>query len=498
MNVHRSTPSTARSLAGLTTVALGLLLAALHPVRSAGAAVPPPRPAGPAKVPARSTPVYLPTRGVVPTLPDSVVARVDDRVDITTRELGRAAIRLARTQKPDTLGAERRREILDVLVEKAVLSRRATRERWTWSREESTQYKVLRDRLTLSAALDSAEGRLRARWVARGDTLPSAEVLGMATRDSFVASLEPRFDTALLARVAVSFDTLPRPNSKMPILEQMRLAGAMPVIAADDLDRPIVTTREGAFTTRELVEGWGRLNPIYRPRVQSAADVADLARNGLFERELRRQAVVQRFEDRPEVARILAEQRELFAVTHYVQREVYDRIPLDSLTLRRHYQRHLDRWDLPPKAKTLEMMLPDRTTAMAMMERIRRGAEAESLQAHAERAGTSFLNEASPLADSMIYVFASREGPGAVMGPDSTLNGFRIIRVLSLEPSKRRTFLEARKLVEKDWTDVEAERRVRALLDRLRAQTRVVVDTRRLATAKLPDAPPRRIETFSR
>lgn len=478
--------------------ALGLALGALALISIAGAAVPPPRPASPPKLPARSTPVYLPNRGPVPTLPESVVARVDGRADITVRELGKAAVRLARTQKPDTLGPERRREVLNVLIEKAVLSRRASRERWTWSREESTQYKVLRDRLTLSAALDSTEGRLRARMMARGDTVPAPEMLGMAARDSFVADLAPRFDMPLMQRLAVAFDTLPRPTTKMPIMEQMRLAGAMPAPDPSDLDRPVVSTSVGPFTVRDMLEAWGRLNPIYRPRVKTAADVADLARNGVYERELRRRAVAQRYEERPEVARVLAEQRELFAVTHYVQREVYDRIPLDSLTLRRHYERKLDQWDVPPKAKTLEMELPDRAAAMAMMERIRSGAEAESLQAQAQRAGTSFLNEASPLADSMIYVFAAREGPGAVLGPDSTLTGFRIIRVMSLEPKKRRTFAEARKLVEKDWTDSEAERRMRLLLDRLRAQSNVVVDEKRLRTARLPDAPPRRIETFSR
>lgn len=482
-----------RSSALRFAIVVGLLVLAPN-VRAAG---PAPRPASAPKLPARSRTVYLPTRGPVPALPDSVVARVGGRTDITARELGRAAIRLARTQKPDTLGPEQRREILNVLIEKAVLSLRAAGERWTWSREESTQYKVLRDRLTMSAALDSAEARMRAHLIARGDSVPAPELLGMATRDSFVAARSPRFDRGLLERLAVAFDTLPKPNTKMPILEQMRLAGAVPTPTTEDLDRPVLTTTAGAFTTRELLDAWSKLNPIYRPRVKTAADVADLARNGLFERELRRQAAEQRLADRPEVARILAEQRELFAVTHFVQREVYDRIPLDSLTLRRHYEKHLDRWDVPPKAKTLEMELPDRATANAMMQRIRSGVEAESLQAQAQRAGTSFLNEASPVGDSMIYVFAAREGPGAVLGPDSTLTGFRIIRVLSLEPKKRRTFAEARKLVEKDWTDLEAERRMRVLLDRLRAQARVVVDERHLRTAKLPDAPPRRIETFS-
>lgn len=434
----------------------------------------------PPKAVPRATSGYLPRTTPVPGLPDTVVARVDGRVDITVRELADGVARLARTTRPDTVDPARRREMLGVLVDKAVISRRALRETWVWTREESASYHALRDRLTLDAALDSAARRVNAARVARGDTALAGEALGIESRESNVLVLEPQFDRALLARIAVSFDTLPRPRSTMPLQKQIEVAGAVPEVAEADLDRVLAHTRRGPYTVRELIESWRRLNPIYRPRVSTADQVADLVKNGLFERELRRVVREQRLEERPDIARALEQQREFYAVSHFVQREVYDRIPTDSVTLRRHYQREIDSWDLPPRSTVLRMYLPDSAGAIAMAARLRDRAEAESLAAKAGRAGISYLTEVSPYGDSLVYVRASRGGVGAVLGPEWTPEGWLVQRVMTLDDRRHRTFREAHTFVQRDWVEKEGERRMRALLDRLRASTRVAVNERAL------------------
>ncbi len=466
----------------LLAAASALLLMGVQPVR-AGA---PPAATSPPKHPANTTPVYLPHGSPVPDLPDSVAARIDATVDIPVRELADAVARLGRTTRPDTVPASRRREFLNVLVDKVVLSRRAIRESWTWTRAESSSYNALRDRLTLDAALDSAERRVNAARIARGDSALTGEALGIETRETNVLALDPQFDTALLARIAVSFDTLPRPKSTMTIQQQLEAAGAIPVVAASDLDRTLAHTRTGPYRVRDLIESWTRLNPIYRPRVSTADQVADLVRNGLFESQLRKVVRDQRLEERPDIASQLAKQREFLAVNHFVQREIYDRIPMDSVTLQKHFRRKLAYFDLPPRSNVLRLYLPDSAGAVAMAERLRRPGEAESLAARAGQAGTSFVTQVSPYGDSLVYVRAARAGVGGVLGPEWTPDGWLVHAVMTLEPARHRTFREARSFVEKDWIDVDGERRMKALLDRLRAAADVRVNERALG-GDLPD-----------
>ncbi len=437
----------------------------------------------PPKRPPNATSVYLPRTLPVPSLPDTVAARIDRTMDISVRELADAVARLGRTTRPDTVPAARRREFLNVLVDKAVLSRRALRETWVWTRAESASYHALRDRLSLDAALDSAERRVNAARVARGDSALSGEALGIETRESNVLVLDPQYDQALLARMAAAFDSLPRPKATMTLQQQLAAAGAIPVVAEADLDKTLAHTRTGPYRVRDLIENWSRLNPIYRPRVSTADQVADLVRNGLFERQLRAVVREQQLEQRPDIAAQLAAQREFNDVNHFVQREIYDRIPMDSVTLQKHFRKKLAWFDLPPRANVLRLYLPDSAGAVAMAARLRQPGEAESLAARAGQAGTSFVTEVSPYGDSLVYVRAARAGVGGVLGPEWTPEGWLVQHVMTLAPARHRTFREARSFVEKDWIDTEGERRMRTLLAQLRAAADVRVNERALGAA---------------
>lgn len=441
-------------------------------------------------VPPPSNQVFLP-RGRP--LPDSVLALVGSRPAITVSKFlqawrqanpgSPATSRPPGGVPPDSLTPQAAREFLDLLIDKEALAERALRERWTWTALESAGYRSLRDRLTLHAVLDPVLAETARRRAAAGQSELDAEALGILARDSCVALIHPTFDDALLARLATAFDTLPRPTGGQSIMEQVRLAGANPVVTPADSLRVLANSDEGPWRVADLLENWKRLNPIYRPRITNAGQVRDLARNGLYERQLRSRAARAHVERRPEIVGALRERAEYVAVTHLVAREVYAKIPQDSSTHRRYFDAHVERWDLPDRAQVVRLVFPDRASAAAMAKRLASRVEAESLAAMGRREGAEFSGEVSAESDSALYAEAVRLGVDAVAGPDSTAEGWRVARIVALHASRHRTYEEASELVQRAWYGEDGERRMRALLDGLRKRTRVIVHLRALDRA---------------
>ena len=409
--------------------------------------------------------------------PDSVLARVDGE-PVTRRHLRAAAERFG--ADPDSLTPDQTREVLDLLVEQRLLAQRAQRESWIWSVQESLGLEQLRDRLTVQAALDSA---LAAHTAERGRAgLPAVDrdELGTSLRDSTVARWHPVWNEDLLVRLYRAWLALPRPTGDMGVMEQIRLAGLMPVVSAEDSAAVLVSSDVGPMIAGEVLDEWRRLNPIYRPRVEEVEPMRDLAKNALFERELRRIASRDRLERRPDIAAALAERHEYLSIQHFVQREVYDDLPRDSVTLRRHFESKPDYWRLPAQARVFQLVVPTREGAQQLMAQLRNAADVETLVVRAGRRGRDFMRVVGPETDTATFALARRLGVGALAGPDSLpfdpatrSGGWRVLRVMDVQEARPRTFEEAAVLVQKDWVDLEAERRMRALLTRLRRDARI-------------------------
>jgi hypothetical protein len=81
--------------------------------------------------------------------------------------------------------------------------------------------------------------------------------------------------------------------------------------------------------------------------------------------------------------------------------------------------------------------------------------------------------------------------PGSVLGPDSTAEGWTVIRVLGVVAPRSRSFAEARPLVDHAWYGEEGERRMVELVAKLRRQTQVSVNEHALdrLEAEGPGAP---------
>jgi len=191
--------------------------------------------------------------------------------------------------------------------------------------------------------------------------------------------------------------------------------------------------------------------------------------NGLFEQLLRREGTGRGFEQRPDLAERLANQRELNDVSRLVEREVYARIAMDSLTLVRFYRATERDWMQPTRVRLVRVVLQNHSDAAAMALRLAGAAEAESLAAGARRAGVEWTVDVSTAEDSALFARAMRTGTGTVLGPDETTSGWAVARVTAVLPGRGRSFAEVRDRVEQRWSGEEGERLMRALVGRARA-----------------------------
>ena len=418
--------------------------------------------------------------GTRTSLPDSVLAVIGSgRPGEPGREIGRARFvrawsKLSPPARPDSLTPAGARRFLDLLLDKEALGLMAARERWTWTVRESAAFETLRDRLVVEAMLDSALAATRLALGPAGDSL-DRQALGLAARERAMERLGPVFDDSLLARLALGFAALKRPTSDSSLFAQLRMLGASPQVDPADTGRVVARSSAGDFQASDLLASWRRLNPIYRPRVTSAAEVRELVMNGLFERLLRHEGAERGLEQRPELAERIANQRELNDVSRLVEREVYARIAMDSLTLSRFYRDTETYWMVPTRVRLVRVTFQNRPEANAMALRLASAAETESLAARARRAGAEWSVDVSAAEDSVLFARALRAGIGAVLGPDETAGGWAVARVISVLPGRGRSFAEVRDLVGHRWYGEEGERLMLALAARARAACGAVV-----------------------
>jgi hypothetical protein len=425
-------------------------------------------------------------------MPDSVLARIGARREVTLAAFQEAWRQVAPPARPDSVTPEGARRFLELLAGKEALGEIALREAPAWLPEDSARYRATIDQLTLRAALDSALAATRAALAAAGDTTADERALGVAARDSAVARMRPEWDEAALARMLDAFRALPRPSRDSGVMANLRMLGSLPRVDAADSARVLARGADGPFRVSDLLGAWSRLNPLERPRVETVEQVRELVENGLLERTLRREAAARDLERRPGIAAALAREREFLFVQRVVAREVYARIALDSLALRRWYQEHAAKWDLPVRVRVLRLVLGARDGATELALRLRDAAEGESLAVRARRRGTEYEQDLVAARDSALFARALAAGPGTVLGPDSTTAGWQVVRVGAVLPARRRGFEEVRALVQQDRFSREGERLMQDLLARARREVGVRVNERALAglvSRGIPAAP---------
>ena len=464
---HTVPGSLGACLRGSVVFALFALLA------SPGSGATPPaataKPASQKAAPATAKPAAKAPANARPThpLPDSVLMRIDDREDVTVRRYRRAVRLLG--GNPDSLTPGDRDRFLDLVLEQRVLAAHAVKAGLPWMPVDSARFRSERDNTLLRAALSDRLTDVENRRRASGQPDLDEESLGKAARDSLMTELKPVYDDALLRKVGSAFAALPQPTATMKALEQMKVMGQMPEVAAADTQRVLARWPAGEYQVSDLLQDYRQLSPYYRPRIEDAQGVREMVENGLFQRVVRKDADDPALARRSEVAAVIADRVEFHCVNSYLQQAVIMKIPTDSLTLLRHYKAHARDFDQPARNALVVVMIGDSIAADSMAHVFAYPGNAESLAFQAQRAGTNYTQMVTAASDSALYVRTLALGAGAVGGPDRIGGGFRVFRVLSVEPRKPQAFTAVRDNVKQSWYEVESERRIRALLNQLKA-----------------------------
>ena len=416
-----------------------------------------------AKAPASARPAHP--------LPDSVLMRIDDREDVTTRRFKRA-VRLIGGD-PDSLTPGDRDRFLDLVLEQRLLAAHAVKAGLPWTPADSARYRSERDNTLLRAALSDRLTAVEDKRRAAGQPDLDEEALGKAARESLMTELKPVYDQDLVRKVGSAFAELPAPTNTMPAAEQMKVLGRMPTIAPADTPRVLARSAAGEYRVSDLLQDYRRLAAIYRPRITDDAGVRDMVENGFFERAVRKAAADPALEQRAEVAAVLADRVEYHAVNSYLQQTVVMKIPTDSLTLLRWYKAHVRDFDKPAGNVLVTLMIADSVAAESLARVFSYAGNAESLAFQAQRAGTNYTQLVTMASDSGLYARTLAIGVGGVGGPDRIGGAFRVFKVLSVNPRKAQPFAAVREGVQQAWLEAESERRIRALLDQLKAAARV-------------------------
>jgi hypothetical protein len=395
-------------------------------------------------------------------------------------EFHRAWDALTPPARPDSLTPEAAKGFLQLLVGKECLGEAAMRETWTWTRAESSRYTSTRDRLIMDAVLRPVMEETRARMERAGQPTDEQSV-GLAARDSAVKALDARYEEAAIAKLAKSFAALPKAPRDSGFYAAVRVLGMEPRVDPADTASVLAHSREGDYRVADLQRWWHMLNPLARPRVETADQTRDLVKNALFERSLRSRAAALNVAQRPDIAATLARMREYNAVAHYIEREVYDHIARDSLTLLKRYNANPRLYQVPTRVNALKLVVDTRAEANRMAVLLRDSTAAESLANQAGRGKLGVMTDLTAETDSALFARAMASGPGTVVGPEKLTDGWAVARVFAIVPARIREFPEARGLVEHAWVEEDGERRVKALIEKLTKQTRVVTNPHALA-----------------
>ena len=402
--------------------------------------------------------------------PDSVLARVEGR-EITLSGAASAWRATGARAPTDSLTPRGAAEFLDLLIDQTVLTEAARRAGVVWSAEDSVAHARLEDRLTLEMALDSVLAETRASTGADSTLDPLA--LGVIARDRAIARLDVAFDAAVAGRLAGAFRALPKSSADSSIAAQIRTLSVEPVLDSTDRARPVARLRTSAITAGQIVAAWSRLSVAVRPRVETAEQVEDLARNLLFESALRADAARRRLDRSPSILDAMWQDAERLSLAAYLAREVLGRVTIDSAVVRAWFEHNDSGSVLPLRVRGIRLGFDDRGASERMAARLADAASAESLAAGALRRGVNYAFETDEASDSILFRAAMAAGAGAMFGPIADRGTWWVGRVMAIVPARARRFDEVRLEAEQHWYSLEVERRTHALAGRLRRHMRV-------------------------
>ena len=443
-------------------------------------------------------------------LPDTVLAQVGARA-VTRAEFLRQWERIGALDAPPTKTlSERRRNFLNQLIDKELLTQAAATEMYTPSREEEARLGLLQLNLMRQAYYrmmvvdslpleDSTSGHSHA-----SDEERAAQVSAAESRlvERLIAPLSSEWDRTVAAFLATAFKKLPRPKEEGPGWLRWNYTAWMPPVAVADTGKVLGRSTLGPFTVGRFLWHWAQVPPAERDRPDTSDAIIDWARNflaqGIMDNEARRLNLAHD----PAVESEVEKEREIMKLDAYYRAHVSTQVDTSEARLRSLWSKNPRHYDGLPSDRFLALWyrrFDDAAAAGAALENGARwdsllGArfpvptdEAEAKLARSEADLYRYPQTQLPTSpDTTLTRWFSTAKTNQVFGPRNRAGQWWVYRYLDHQDGKHRTFADARPLVVEKAVYDDEEKALRAHLDLLRRRYAVHVNEKALAA--LPKA----------
>jgi hypothetical protein len=445
-------------------------------------------------------------------LPDTVLAQVGTS-RVTRSEFVRQWERIGAYNEPAAKPlAARRREFLNQLIDKELLTQAAAGEAWAPSPEEEAKLELLQLNLMRQAYYrimvvdslpdddsDTSSMRMHPEEESRAAQMQAEARLV----DRLIGPLSPQWDKSVAALLASAFKRLPQPKEEGPGWLRYNYTAWMPPVAATDTAKLLGRSTLGPFTVGRFLWHWAQVPPSQRDRPDTADAVIEWARNflaqGIMDNEARRMDLAHD----PTVQSQVDNERVIMKLDAYYRAHVSTQVDTSEARLRALWTKNPRQYDSPPSDRFLALWYRRFDDAAAARAALENGARWDSLldarfpkpadEAQAKLAGSEADLYRRPQAqlptspDTTLTRYFASAKPNQVFGPRNRAGQWWVYRFLAHEDGRNRTFEEARPIVVSKVSYDDEEKALRAHLDSLRVRYAVRVNDRALAA--LPPTP---------
>lgn len=317
-------------------------------------------------------------------------------------------------------------------------------------------------------------------------------------RQKVAQDLKRTFDEEGMAFLLREQLKVPRRNDVDTVtgLPIVRATLPLPVIAPADTGRVLARAGGRAFTIGDYLRFWGRVQPIARPEIRDRGTLEGVVDRIALAPEISRIGRERGIDRDPRLVVRLERLRESFALDHYFRDEIQSKVKVEDSALRRAFAAKPGHYDDRASISSHILVVDRRSLADSLLARLKGGASFSELAREHSTDGESAANGGDVgiqyygtqtnvgLEDAMF-----KTAVGQVGGPEQTPQGWVLWRIDGKSPGLKRTFEQAREMVERDFRITEADRLLNVRLAKLRKEAHVKLFPERVTVKLGADGP---------
>lgn len=194
----------------------------------------------------------------------------------------------------------------------------------------------------------------------------------------------------------------------------------------------------------------------------------------------------------PDFAELMDDYKNGIFIFKLQEDEVWNKVQLDSLKLKEFYEVNKEKYVFPDRVTYTELFVRSKETAEGYYDEIKNGADFDSLVVnYTERSGLKERKgryESQAVGSSEFSTAVSELNTGEFTGPITNSGGFSILRLDEKQPSRIKTFDEARAEVSGAFQEAESKRLEQEYIQKLKTTYKPVIHYNELQNAFKPES----------